>query len=568
MADNFNLINFKRGTLAALQSLNTAANRSQIEEGTFYLTLEEGNNAPESARLFIGRNIDGTKKIVPVNQGIITVADTTALNNLTGNFQTRDFAYVESGNILAVKSGTGWIQINASPDDNYLTELTNSVSDDSNGTATVALAATMSANGETPGDSFTITGDGGITVSGTGKAVTITGDEYELAAGAVSSNQLTVGLSSDAHPNNGAGSFDLKGAGGVTLTNTNGVIQIESADTKAETVVTSNETNGFGIAIDNDDGTSATKGVIDPIIQLGDHTGAGDGYHFANGIANLPVYTKAEVDAIKNTMNAMVYRGTIGTSTADFANTLAITQPAVGDTFRVMADMTGLTVKQSDGTLANNGTAHEGDLLILLGTETNGVITSGLYYDIIPAGDEFDTQYAVISKTKGIGIEEHNSSGDTEIGSLVLADGNKISVSESGTTAKQLTINHNTATVTTAAEASNPTIAQTEGSPLTFAVVTSITDDGYGHLSSVNTRTITVTDTNAEITSLADTVTAGTGNAANKEATVTTAVSVTPSDSVAYSKSDSFTIKSDNLEVTVPQDSDVKLNFVWGSFGS
>ena len=100
MADNFNLINFKRGTLASLQALTSA----QIEEGTFYLTLEEGSGAPESARLFIGRNIDGTKKVVPVNQGIVTVTNVEDLNTLAGNFQAGDFAYVSNGNILAVRS--------------------------------------------------------------------------------------------------------------------------------------------------------------------------------------------------------------------------------------------------------------------------------------------------------------------------------------------------------------------------------------------------------------------------------------------------------------------------------
>ena len=568
MADNFNLINFKRGSLADLQALNTAANRDKIEIGTFYLTIDEGASAPESARLFIGREVDGTKKVVPVNQGIIKVDNVQALeqNSVAGNFQPGDFAYVENGNILAIRSNNSWIQINSQAADVYLSSLALGVNDNNgSGTATVTTTGTMANSGSHPQDAFTITGAGTAHVSGNGKAVTITGDEYTLAAGAVAGNAVTVGLNSTGHSNNNGGSFGLTGAGSITLSKDGDNIVITGSDAKAQTVTGSAETQGFGIVVGNSDTSSSQKGTIDPIITLGTHTGTGDQIHFANGIANLPVYTKAEVDTIKNTMNAMVYRGTLGGQDADFVSTAAITNPAVGDTFRVLTQQTGLPIKDGN-TIENEGIAKPGDLVILLGTEENGVITSGLYYDIIPAGDEFDTQYAVLSKTKGIGIQQKASGGNSEIGSIVLVDGNKISVSESGTTAKELTINHNTATVTTAAETTNPTIVQTDGASQDFVVVTSIEDDGYGHLSSVNTRTITVKDTNANLTSVVDTTAAGTGNAAGKEATITTTVNMQKSNLSTMTKAGSFKIESDNLQVSVPADGEVKLNLVWGSF--
>ena len=103
MANNESLIQFKRGTLAKLQSLTS----EQIEEGCFYLTQDTDQ---DSARLFIGRAFeeDGTtvNKVVPVNQGIIKVATTNDLKNDTvdGKFKPGDFAYVETGNILAIRS--------------------------------------------------------------------------------------------------------------------------------------------------------------------------------------------------------------------------------------------------------------------------------------------------------------------------------------------------------------------------------------------------------------------------------------------------------------------------------
>jgi hypothetical protein len=91
------LIQFKRGTLAALQTKMT---NKTGDDGCFYLTVDSG---VDSSRLFVGRS-DGS--IVPVNQGIIKVNSVTALENNTvaGNFQPGDFAYVEDGNILAIRS--------------------------------------------------------------------------------------------------------------------------------------------------------------------------------------------------------------------------------------------------------------------------------------------------------------------------------------------------------------------------------------------------------------------------------------------------------------------------------
>ena len=163
MADNFNNIKFKRGTFAALQSLNTAANRSQIEEGCFYLTIEEGANAPESTRLFIGRNINGTKAVVPVNQGIIQIDN---VSDLTHKTQPGDFAYIKNGNILCVNSNGQWVQINQVAD-NFLDSLSTSIAT-SNNTATITTTGAMQGGESDRTTSFSIKGGDNITVTTSG----------------------------------------------------------------------------------------------------------------------------------------------------------------------------------------------------------------------------------------------------------------------------------------------------------------------------------------------------------------------------------------------------------------
>ena len=99
-----NLIQFKRGTMQALEALMT--NKSGID-GTFYLTIDDDatgtNNPSKSSRLFVGR-ADGS--IVPVNQGIITVSNINQLTDgITGKWHAGDYAYVTGSNILAIYDG-------------------------------------------------------------------------------------------------------------------------------------------------------------------------------------------------------------------------------------------------------------------------------------------------------------------------------------------------------------------------------------------------------------------------------------------------------------------------------
>ena len=115
----FNLINFKKGTLARLETLKS---NSGVEEGTFYLTIDDQK---QTSRLFIGTS---ATTALPVNSNISIVANTSDLDaaGAATPFNDGDFAYVSNGNILAVKIGNAWHQINA-PDSRAVKSLTPSI---------------------------------------------------------------------------------------------------------------------------------------------------------------------------------------------------------------------------------------------------------------------------------------------------------------------------------------------------------------------------------------------------------------------------------------------------------
>lgn len=134
-------VGFKKGTQSNLETLmGTPAN---IEEGTFYLTSD-------THRLYIGQmGANDTKEIVAVNQGIITVDYlTTSDDGYTSGDTTLDgivtpiqgqFYYVINANILCVRSGNNWVQINPIASAADITSAASSAANTAVGTAIAAL---------------------------------------------------------------------------------------------------------------------------------------------------------------------------------------------------------------------------------------------------------------------------------------------------------------------------------------------------------------------------------------------------------------------------------------------
>lgn len=555
MADNFNQIKFKRGTLAALQSLNTAANRSQIEEGVFYLTIEEGSGAPESTRLFIGRNVNGVKTVVPVNQGIIQIDN---ISDLTHSTQPGDFAYIKNGNILCVNSNGQWVQINQAVD-NFLDSLSTSISTSSN-TATITTTGAMQGGESDRTTSFSITGDGNISVSSSGTNITIEDDPYTLSSSAVSSNQTAIALANSA----AAGSVTVAGGTNVTLTGSANQITIASKDTHVSSATVASQSQGYKLTINETEGATAKEATFDPQISYisGESNGTDTttAVHFVNGTAALPVYSKDIIDQKLRGINAVIYQGTVPAGGIS-----AITEAANGDTY--MAN-SAFTLPANNSTTGAAVDVKSGDLLIANGIEDpdTGLIphndsTTFITYDVVPSGNDHDSTYELVSVTDGVKLQ---SDQGTNAGIIKFSTGSNIDITASWSpTNKTQTflVEHTNQTRT---DPTKITETQADQSSKTITSVKSVTTTSTGHVSAVQLQDITVVDTNATVKEM--TTSAATSS---NTATVTTGVELSHSGAAAGDPADkkttSFGLTSDNLTVS-NSGTTVKMNYTWGTF--
>lgn len=588
-----NLIQFKRGTSAALQSLIT--NKEGVD-GCFYLTVDTANTTgavKDSSRLYVGR-ADGS--IVPVNQGITTVSTTTELvDGVThGDLHAGDFAYVTGtaannytdGNIFAIYDGAKWVQIN-SVTDTFLDTFQVAVST-TNGVATVSSQATLNqtpTNGtQTKTDSFTITGANGVTISSSGKAITVTGDPYQLSSAAPASNATTINLGHGNSFGTSAGSIAVSSADSTHLHvtgNANEIVLDAPIVSEVKIIQKANNESGFNVQSTDSFGNNSTATSFNPTITYGDtpQTAA-----FQGGTATLNVYTKAEVDAIKTALNSMTYKGTVGTggSIQNFSGVTA----SVGDTYKASSDLTQIPIKGSNGTVSSTGTAKAGDLLIANTTnidptthkpieDSNGLITTGLYFDIVPSGDDTDTYYEGTAITHGWKIDKVVGAGEN-LGGIALAEGTAIKLTDSGTgNNKTVTIAHDNVNAQAInATGSSSNVTKSNGVGATFTAVTGITVNTQGHVTNVTTKKLTLptedgADLNA-VTNGVSTTGSNTHTAAgtNSSVTITTTAQMTKnSGTLGTARSDTFTLSSDNLSISAyAANKDAKINFVWESF--
>lgn len=589
----FDLIKFKKGTESGLATLKSG---NHIEEGSFYLTIDSAKN---TSRLYIGT---GTSTVLPVNSNITVVSepeDLTAAHAAT--FNDGDFAYVTTGNILAVRYNGQWTQINA-PDSRAIKDLTPSIST-SNGVATISWALrdqddhVIQTSDDTPvNPAITMTGANGVTVSNSGRDITITGTAYELHSPAVvtDSNTATIKLQSKSTASGSltdVSSVTVSAGNNVAITGTANNVVIAAEDTTLDSnslSTANNATSGFDISI-RDTGENGNTATIDPKITLGTHTAAGEQISFINGVANLSVYTKAEIDSQNRALNAMTYKGTVGTNGSAATGISEITSVGIGDTFKLLGDATTTyTVPVSGGTTA---TAHGGDLIIAntTGTEdSSGHITTGLFYDIIPSGDEEDVLYKGLSASgantgNGIQIEDTSSTVLASI-EIAAAANSQIAVSSThtGTNGEKAVVNiaHGTISASTNGDAAtgNLTTANTQDphGEKTFNVVTGLTTNN-GHVTGTTITPIKVVDTvsviDATTSGVAVSVPASNATDYQKAATVTSSLALVdenggtpvPDTSNSTSTDFAFTLRSDNLRITASGTS-ITANYVWETF--
>lgn len=559
---------FKRGSQANLAT-------ATIVNGAFYLTSDTN-------RLYIGK--DG--KAVPVNQGVITVENVNALTSITA--EQGQFYYAEAQNVLCIKSGNKWVQINPDTDTAISKRAITSSANAEDNFVTVTDTVYQQTNGEgleTPHASkFEVKGGAGVTV--TVEEITETVNDKTVSYPRLVITPAAYSLT--ATLNNVAGTVDMtmtNGSGAtstVTISKGDNVSFESTEDNKfkisAEDTVLSSASLGFNDAgnltvtvADSREMGNTVSASITPTIQYGveeDGSASDTKAKFdANGNLLLSVYTATQIDNMIRGLDAMVYKGTITTLPGTDVSV------SVGDTYKVASDTNQIVI---DGVKA-----RKGDIVIAKsGTETNGVITGTIEWDLIPAGDDSmtDTLYKAVNIENGIQLVEDNL-GAAIKGGIQIASNDYLTVSDEDvavTGEKNLPYNKVTVahkeTLTTEGKTVSATEAdrtQKTGEEFSFSIPV-LEYDKAGHIISVASELFKVKDTiaNYELTSIGATAasSAETSGVLASSATITTVLTDKTEGSIAGSQSKAFNITSSSLVLAKDDAGNLAMDIEWGSF--
>ena len=299
-------------------------------------------------------------------------------------------------------------------------------------------------------------GNDAIEVSGANDTITVTHKAY-----------TTSGATSTATPSH-EGTFTVIDS----ITTDKG--HVTGYNTKTVTLPKDlNTTNtGAGISVSGGD---ITVTVSDSDNKTVTDTASDALYYTVNGTkvsnqGSIDFYTKDEIDTKLNTIDAMHYCGTVG-GESDTVTQLPDSEVKAGDTYKVAVA----------GTYAGVD-AEVGDLFIATGTETNGVISSGVTWTYIPSGDDVDTKYSISAANNKV-VLTSSVNGDTPT-SVEFTAGTALAVST--TTGGKIDYKHvdvgHTSTTSTASPAAEET----------FTAIDSITVNGQGHVTEYNTKTVTL----------------------------------------------------------------------------
>lgn len=552
-----NAVKFKLGTQASLNTLK--ASQKGWEVGTFYLTSD-------SSRLYIGQ----ADELALLNKSVEIYTNLAALKAKTTTSTEGDIAYCVTENVLAYYNGTTWNQINPD-DDTILTALTQVVSSVTDGVKITTGGTNSDASKSVTAADVTITGAKGAKVAmANNKALTITGDTYTLNVQehADATNDIDLVLDSALQDDS---TVHIKGGDNVTITkvaDSNG-IQIAAKDTKL---------NGIILGLNNDGelqvGASDTAGTTGLLKKqkLGYFV---DGSYYGIGSdtkqVDLPVYSKAQVDALINKLDGMTYRGTIGTSGTTFTMDASYNVLKGGTAADIhIGDM--FLVQGSKLTYATGKTAGIGDLLIATAkdgkSETNGVLAIGdVEWTYVPSGDDAQIDTTYIFKAEGAtdSMTVTSSNGGGVVGKIAFTAGDGIvidSTDNGGKAPNQLnvTVKHDTYANGVSSEKNSETNGATfDGKSLTnggtFDVIDSVTYNN-GHITNINTKTIQTLEYKP-----------GPDSATRDDATntVTVAHTLQAGTSLVSDKNAKMVLKSDTLKLTA-SGSTVTADLVWGSF--
>lgn len=572
---------FKRGleTSLAKSLYNYAgADAVQVTEGTFYLTSDTN-------RLYIGKSIDGKGvRAVPVNQGALPVPSVDALPSAEAAIPGQ-FYYVSSSNILCVSSNGKWVQINPNTDTSLSTRTTTGVVHTAGGKTFVQVKDVIT---DTSSNSFTghygIEGGVGLEVTVTeitdGLAkypvIKLTPSVYkvsavvnESAAGGKGAVDIVVndGSADDVHKS----TITFTSGSNVTMTSGGeGKVTVAAKDTTLKQATSSMgfDANGkLSVIIDDTDGTSVTVDAT-PKIKLGNNATE---YTFNGAVATLPVYTKAEVDAIKRDLNAMHYKGTAKNGVLATTASIGDTYKIVGNDFQIAKNVVNNVSDLSYDTTKANINLKHGDLIIATGTEDNGVITAAtLKWDVVESGEQgyVNTTYRIVKASSGHGFEFQDRNGYTTEAKFTVESNGYMSVTStaSGTENENivLTLNHKEQSNIPAAvnKTAGEKETQAKTQSLTFSVPV-LSYDKAGHLTKVEYQEYTVVDTHVTVASK------GTlGSVTDGVATISHIIDIDSIEHIMQMQIASSSLKVSTSESTVDGKpvTKVTIDLEWGTF--
>ena len=485
-------VSFKRGSQTNLAS-------ATVTDGTFYLTTD-------THRLYIGQKVTTGEqtetKLFPVNEGVITVADVAALQNIALDSQTNDdlagsFYYATKENILCVWNGKKWVQIN--PDTNtYITTADWNVVKK---TIQLVLGINNTTNTiDAPkinfvGDNVTVT----PVTRENKKEIDVKIDVPDLgvtwtAADGSDREKLAVDL--------GDGGFSLIGGQNIALTKSNegNNVTISATDmrpTGATILPKTGSANGYNVVVNMPGVNNTTAATtFNPRVEYED----GNYLYFkkkddddSSGTLDLKntYYTKAQVDNLITAFNAVEYKGVwppAGQLNWSSTDPYPTTDVKNGSMYMVRLGSAPALPKEGGG---EGEVPKIGDLIIAQGAEgTNGYL-SNITWVRIPSGDEaqVDTTYSFKmygnSSSVGVNVQETGSTNATAM--FRIAEGNKIDVTRTGDS-KEIVVSHEStefnASTSQYSEYSN---VLNSGK---ISVLTGVSRDGYGHISGTNTAEI------------------------------------------------------------------------------
>lgn len=586
MAEN---VLFKRGLQKDVPVTSGAA------YGTFYLTTD-------THRLYCGNSAGGADLLSQAVIMVDCVSKTPGKNSLEDQPKANgQFYYVKDSNILAVYTGSGYVQIN--PDTKLAGAQFAYGSGSTPGVVTVAMEFSQTSAGGTKVDDITSTANIGFqaadnislttadSTDSAGKKIKVlkfTGQRLTLDA---ANKAIKLGSESIKFAKAGHATVEADASTGTITIGTDYIPDIY-VDGGAMHVSAGSDADKTGFEISAALTRSETasdididKATLDPIIKYGASGALSE--HFKNGAATLSVYSKSEVDTAitkaKEAMNAMTYKGTVGGTDNDHGTAgkaLPTSDVSVGDTYIAYGPITIGDTTYPLGTMVIATSSYTGGDANNAG-EVNGKIPAGsIVWSAVKTTDT-DTNYHLNAITNGIDLESSKTGGGNDTtGRLVIDAGNDMVVSSQATEGgsgnkkyniQTVTVKHQdfkTTTGVTTTTANN--VQQGFNSDLTFTVFdpTTLTVDN-GHITKLLTKTVTVKDSNVKEVSVGastKSVTNGTG------VTVKTTVTTGSVSGGETSQAADLALTSTSLEIAKVGSADstgeVSINLVWGTFGT